>query len=205
MREVWLRPNRRALVLSMLAPLAVAGGGLALAAGGGFFLKSPLLVALGGAGLLLGLLGVGGLLWMVVSPRLAYQDEQLLVYLGRAEPYRVPIELVEIFFPGQGPSMLPRQWGQPRGKPSETSNVIVRLSEKAESWHRRPVNPWFGQWCDGYITIRGTWCEPLKREVFEHLNGRLVEVHRLRRTGAAGERASGEPASGEASVERREG
>jgi hypothetical protein len=38
------------------------------------------------------------------------------------------------------------------------------------------VKPAFGNWSEGYVTVRGTWCEPLDSEVVRRLNRRLKEV-----------------------------
>lgn len=35
-----------------------------------------------------------------------------------------------------------------------------------------------GQWCGGYITVRGTWCESITADLMQGLNRRLVEAHR---------------------------
>jgi hypothetical protein len=59
--------------------------------------------------------------------------------------------------------------------------VVVRLAESATDWKHREVRPAFGQWCEGYITLRGAWCEPITREVMQGLNRRLAEVQRERK------------------------
>ena len=51
-------------------------------------------------------------------------------------------------------------------------------SDRAEAWHRQEVKPGLGKWCEGYITIRGTWCEPLSVGLVNRLNQRLAEVAR---------------------------
>jgi hypothetical protein len=113
------------------------------------------------------------------QPRLAYANGQLEVYLAR-QPLRVPIEIVECFFMGQGPSFLPAMpIGDSKAAP-DTANLIVRLAESEPDWKHRDVWPRLGQWCEGYITIRGAFCEPLSKEVAGKLNHRLVEVHRER-------------------------
>jgi hypothetical protein len=33
-----------------------------------------------------------------------------------------------------------------------------------------------GSWCNHYVTIRGTWCEPLSVELAARLNARLASV-----------------------------
>ncbi len=60
----------------------------------------------------------------------------------------------------------------------ETSTVVVRIAERALDWHQRPVKTMLGQWCGGYITVRGTWCEPITAELIQRLNHRLVDVQR---------------------------
>jgi hypothetical protein len=67
------------------------------------------------------------------------------------------------------------------GKPAETVNLVARISQKAPQWAKVDVKPALGNWCEGYVTIRGTWCEPLDGEVIRRLNRRLREI----REGAA--------------------
>lgn len=174
MREVWLRSNRRAVLLLLLGPalaLVVGGGLVAAAAWGGWH------VALAWVG---GLLVAGSLFFAVglfawsLQPRLAYAEGELLVYLAPGAPVRVPANIVECFFVGQGPTLL----ADSAAADGETTTVIVRLAESAQDWHHRDVLPALGHWCEGYITIRGTWCEPIDRSLLGRLNARLVEVHR---------------------------
>ena len=54
------------------------------------------------------------LLHLIRLPRLGYQDGDLLVYLGSATPMRVPIDIVEVFFLGQGPALMKSRSGQGR-------------------------------------------------------------------------------------------
>jgi hypothetical protein len=130
----------------------------------------------------LGLLTVGVVaLWMVgvmvyamTRPRVGYEAGELLVFLEPTQATRVPIEIVEVFFLGQGPSELPRL----KGREPETQNVIIRLAESAVDWKHRDVRPAIGHWCEGYITIRGSWCERITPEVMRRLNRRLVEAKR---------------------------
>jgi len=116
----------------------------------------------------------GVLLRLLRQPRVAYEGGDLLVYLGLTEPLRVPIAVVECFFAGQAGAMIP----DAQGREAEARTVIVRLAEAAKDWHHRDVKAAFGHWCEGYITIRGTWCEPITPELMKRLNHRLVEVHR---------------------------
>ena len=61
------------------------------------------------------------------------------------------------------------------------NNVIVRLAESASDWKHRDVRPAIGHWCEGYITLRGSWCEPITPALMKRLNHRLAEVHRQRK------------------------
>jgi hypothetical protein len=121
-----------------------------------------------------GALGVAAIARQLRQPRLAYEDSRLLINAGTGPAYRVPIELVEGFLLGQGPSMLPGK----RYARTETSTFIIRLADKAEAWQQRDIRPSLGKWCGGYVTLRGTWCEPLDVALVERLNFRLAEVSR---------------------------
>ena len=177
MPEVWLRNNRRALVVGMFLPglfLLAALTGLAYSLWSG----QPWWVAALAAALCLPPLWlIGSLAYTMTRPRVAYESGELLVFMDSTRPTRVPIDIVEVFFIGQGPSELPKL----KGREPETSNVIIRLAESAEDWKHRDVRSALGQWCEGYITLRGSWCEPLTRDVLQKLNHRLIEVQRERR------------------------
>jgi len=80
--------------------------------------------------------------------------------------------VVECFFLGQAASMLPGRGHQQ----TRVAAVVVRLAESAEDWKQRDVKPALGSWCDGYITIRGTWCEPLSVDVINRLNHLLADA-----------------------------
>lgn len=174
MMEVWLKTNRRALGLGIVLPagLVVVGVGLLVwAMGTGQHWGVQLLIVL--------LLSVpvwmiGELLYALTRPRLGYEPGELLVFLEPTRATRVPIEIVEVFFLGQGASALPKL----KGREPETQNVVIRLAEAAVEWKHRDVRPAFGQWCEGYITIRGSWCEPITPGVMRRLNNRLAEVKR---------------------------
>lgn len=176
-RTAWLLGNRRVLLL----------GGLPVA----------LLLGLGVVPWLLpphGALGIGvrtfGVVLMIIGlsaatsifrqlrlPRIACADENLLLYLRGVEPIAVPLEAVECFFLGQGPSGLPSD----ALEQAETSNVIVRLAENAKEWHHHEVRSTFASWCDGYITIKGAWCERITEDKLRELNSKLAQVKRERK------------------------
>jgi len=69
--------------------------------------------------------------------------------------------------------------------------VIVRLAEAAEEWKHRDVRPALGEWCEGYITIRGSWCERITPELMRRMNGRLADVKRETERRREGERERG--------------
>ncbi len=174
MSEIWLRANPKAVWPLLFLPTLLVVAGLAgmawcvtCDAGAAFWLTSAAI-------LVLGLAPLAVLLRWSRLPRLAYQEAQLLVYLDHAQPMRVPIEVVECFFRGTGETLLPGA----KGDVVKTATIIVRLAEAAREWHARPSRPSLGVWADGYITLRGTWCEPITPELLRRLNARLVEVHR---------------------------
>jgi hypothetical protein len=170
--ETWLRPNKRAVLFGMVLPAIGTLLGLALA-----FLPTfwPARVA-GGVLAALGGLTVGWLLWLLRPPRLAYCDGQLLLWMRPGDPIRMPIEAAEGFLLGQAPSMLPGK----RHRTSESQALVLRIAESAHDWQEQEVQPELGKWCGGYVTIRGTWCEPLSVALVNRLNQRLAEVSRAR-------------------------
>ena len=173
-KETWLSSNRRAFAVALVLPvLLAAGSGLVIAIVDLLALKVLALLAA-----LLSLLVIISLGLLAIQPRLAYQQQYLLVYLGATRPFRLPIEVVEVFFLGQAPSMVHKQGDPFDDQGPTTSTIVVRLAEKASEWQQRDVRPMLGHWCDGYITLRGTWCQPITEELVKTLNHRLVEVKR---------------------------
>ena len=173
MTEIWLRNNARALAFGLVLPALLVVFGLALLITVGADAERWWVGVLGGLMAVVGLLVVTQLVIQLRQPRLAYRDGVLLVCMKPGSPIRVPIEIVEGFLLGQGPSMLPgRQY-----QTTETSTVVIRLAESAQDWADVPgIKPALGKWCGGYITIRGTWCEPLSVDLVNRLNRRLAEV-----------------------------
>jgi hypothetical protein len=170
-------------MLGMTLPavfVVAAGAGLAwsLSSGQHWAIQAVLLLATAAP-----LWMVGELLYAMSRPRIGYEAGELLVYLEPTRPTRIPIDIVEVFFLGQGPSELPKL----KGREPQTQNVIIRLAESATDWKHRDVKPSFGQWCEGYITIRGSWCEPITPNLMRRLNQRLSEAHRQRKLSAAAE------------------
>ena len=121
--------------------------------------------------LAIGLSTTGFLINQLRRPRIAFCDGEVRFYLRGGRPIAVPVEIVEAFFAGQGPAHLPAVAKQP-----QTVNLVARLSQRHTEWARQEVKPALGSWCDGYVTIRGAWCEPLNGELIRKLNRRLKEV-----------------------------
>ncbi|HTU26520.1 MAG TPA: hypothetical protein VMF30_14030 [Pirellulales bacterium] len=168
MAETWLKTNRRALAFGLLLPALLAAIGIVLLARSealGLRMLGWVLALVGTAGLAL----VARQFWV---PRLAYDQGHLLVYLRSGPPDRVPIDVVEGFLLGQGPTMLPGR----RYHNTEAATVVIRLAEAASDWADRETKPAFGRWCGGYITLRGTWCEPLSVDLVQGLNRRLHDA-----------------------------
>jgi hypothetical protein len=125
---------------------------------------------------------VVGLLWSMslamlfafwrFCPLLAYADGCLYVSRGKKGNAYIPIEYVEGFLLGQGPSYLPGK----KASKFEVRTLVVRLAERAEVWEQMPMTPSYGNWCHHYITFRGTYCEPLSLDLVNRLNARLYEV-----------------------------
>jgi hypothetical protein len=172
--EVWLRTNSRALLFGMVPPALFGGMGLLLLVGLPGREPPAWLRVAGGVLLAISLLTITALAWQMRKPRLAYRDGELLLWLRSGGPIRIPVRLVECFLLGQAPSLLP---GGDK-KQAETSALVLRVADRAVEWHRQDVKPQLGKWCEGYITIRGTWCEPLSVPLVNRLNARLAEVSR---------------------------
>lgn len=186
-RETWLLPNRRVYAIGLVIAGTIAAGLVicaVVAALVGWWWISGLSAGLGIAAAW----SVGTFVAAMRQPRLAFGAEQLWVYLDPRVPIGVPIEIVECFFLGQGPSFLT----EGKQKEAETQNIIVRLAESAVDWKHREVPDRYGHWCEGYITLRGAWCEPITRERMQALNRRLAEVHRERKARLAEQQAGAE-------------
>ena len=170
MRETWLQSNHRAILFGCVPPLIVAaiGGWLAMAPPSD---AMHWLRWIGFALLAIGLTAAGFLMNQLRRPRIAFCDGEVHFYLRGRRPIAVPVESVEAFFAGQGPAHLPAVSNQP-----QTVNLVARLSQRHTEWARQEVKPALGSWCDGYVTIRGAWCEPLNGELIRKLNRRLKEV-----------------------------
>src|SRR5215212_5364441 len=170
MRETWLRPNRRAILFGCMPPLVLAAIGVWLTLSQRDSVNS-LWRWLGLLLIVTSLSMIGIMLTQLRHPRIAFRDGMVLFYVRIGQPIAVPVRIVESFFFGQGPAHLPTVTKQP-----QTVNLIARLSQRHTEWARQTVRPSLGSWCDGYVTIRGTWCEPLNSELILRINRRLKEV-----------------------------
>lgn len=168
--EVWVRGNRRAYLAAAVLLLLFEAFCLTIALD---CLTVPMLLTarvLAAGCALLAIPVLVLLAWHFHLPRLGYEDGHLLVYGGSVRPTRVPIEIVEVVFRGQGVAGTNAKL--------QTTNLVVRLAERAKSWQQRDMRGTFGTWKDGYISLSGVWCEPIDTELIHSLNRRLVEKKR---------------------------
>jgi len=165
--DVWLSPNRRAVGFAFAVPALLGSFGLYLAlsrigAGAGGTWQTALGLVL----LVAAVVIMVGLVAQIRQPRVGYDDGHVIFNLRGGQPLRVPVECVEGFLLGQGP-ITP---GESSGHHKLTRTVTVRLAESATEWSQVDVNVRLASWDDGYVTIRGTWCEPLDVNVVNRLN-----------------------------------
>ena len=168
MQETWLKPNRLAILIGCIPSLILGAIGAWLLL---LFDSANHWSWLGIIMILASLGFVALMLSQLRWPRIAYNDGSVQFYLRSGPPIAVPVEIVEAFFAGQGPAHLPGLARQP-----QTVNLVARLSQRHTEWARQDVKPALGNWCDGYVTIRGSWCEPLDGELIRKLNRRLKEL-----------------------------
>jgi hypothetical protein len=170
MRETWLKPNRRAILFGCVPPGIVAGIGawVLLRSGSG---DQSAWRALAWIAMLAGSAASFAMLLQLRRPRIAFEDDFVLFFLRGGAPIAVPVDVVEAFFAGQGPAHLPVVKKQP-----QAVNLVARLSRRNPEWAEQSVKSALGNWADGYVTIRGSWCQPLDGELIRQLNRRLKEV-----------------------------
>lgn len=177
MPQILLRSNRRFGMLCAIVGLS----GLLL--GCCMVTTTPNLISRAAGGIVL--LVTAPTLWccwlLLFKPRIAITADELLVYIrSSAKPFRVPLEVVEVFFMGQGAVR-----GVEPGHPKEyvgavAANVIVRLAESANEWQDRDAQLLLGVWRDGYITVRGLWCEDIQQDLLKFMNKQLQQAKRNR-------------------------
>jgi hypothetical protein len=166
-REVWLRPNRRALLFALIFPLILGFVSAMLAfQNEGVWRWLAAFFAAGGAAL------TAALAIQASRPRLAICDDQVLLFLRWGAPLVVPLSIVECMFLGRPETQ------QSLGHASRMVSLVIRLAEAATDYRHRVVKPALGRWEDSYITINGAWCEPLTLELARRLNDLLREAQR---------------------------
>jgi hypothetical protein len=150
----------------------LVGAGLVAAA---ITTQQPVLRVLAGVGaavfFAICLHALGTAAYLMNTPRVAYRDGRVLVYLRPARPESLPVEAVECFFLGREPI----EFGS---RPSRVSNIVVRVAEAQRELRSRTDATRFGEWRDGYIILSGVWCEPITPDLMKRINGRLAEVLR---------------------------
>src|SRR5262249_16281453 len=171
MQETWLKPNRRAILFGCVPPLVMTVIGVCLVLTHRADSESSVIGWIGYFTAVAGLVACGLLLTQFGHPRIAFRDGNVLLFVRTGQPIAVPVDIVESFFFGQGPAHLPAMAKQPN-----TVNLIARLSQRHTEWASQKVRPALGSWCDGYVTTRGKWCEPLNSDVIRRINRRLKEV-----------------------------
>jgi len=170
MNEVWLRANSKPFVpLSaalVVAACASAAAGFAWFEAAGFGRAAAATTAV--AAILAALL----LAYLSRKPRLVFDGRRVLFYVRFGAPVAVPVELVEAFLLGRGPTFLPGR----DHDPAEVATLVVRIAERAEEFNKVDTAPMLAGWCGHYVTLRGTWTEPLGLDVVNRLNQRLYDV-----------------------------
>ncbi|MFI4874705.1 MAG: hypothetical protein ACIALR_05185 [Blastopirellula sp. JB062] len=102
--------------------------------------------------------------------RILYEQHQLVLRFPDAPAYFVPLDAIECFFIGVA------KYETPHAPLRESVAVVVRLAERAHPWKQRDVPAEYGRWCDGYVVIDGTWCEPIAEAKILELNRWLLEA-----------------------------
>jgi hypothetical protein len=171
MREIWLQGNRRAILFGAILPGVFVLAGFAMFGAALNRHEAVMLRWCGVAAIILGMLFLAILAGQYRRPRIAFEKAHVLFFVRSGEPIAVPVDIVEAFLVGEGPAHLPGIRNQPK-----TVNLVARLSQRHTEWARQSVKPAIANWCDGYVTMRGTWCEPLNHDVIRRLNRRLKEV-----------------------------
>lgn len=198
MHESWVRGNRRAFAISAVAPAFLAatlGAAFLALAILGDLSAAPRFAMYVLAGLLLAgaVFFAGSALYLMNTPRIAYRDGRVLVYLQPKSPESISLDTVECFFLGREPVEI-------GSRPSRVSNIVVRLAEADRELRTRTLKTRFGGYRDGYIIVDGAWCEPITPELMKQINARLSEARRQRETELGAERGAEQQAQQKAAV-----
>lgn len=177
--QILLGSNRRAIAVASII-LGLLSLACLAAMAQTYWVSGPVIIlVIMGVVFLVTVNAMIGLLAWGALPRIAVTPDHLLVYLQGNEPYRVPLDAVECFFQGQGSPQIRS------AKNAKSTNVVVRLAERASNWHQRPTKSSLGEWQDGYIIVCGTWCEPITETKLRLLNSQLADVKRQRKAQTA--------------------
>ncbi len=163
-----VRSNFRVGVAMLLAAVAALALGLLLlwqAQPGWLVVPAAVLAGLGAC-------WTWAALWYLFLPRLELRGKELWIRLHPAHRAQIPLEHVEAFLLNQGPAM-PQQ--QLRDKALATC-LVVRVAEKAHPWSQLRMASLLAVWCGPYITLRGTWLEPLTIDKVNRLNELLYQA-----------------------------
>src|SRR5687768_70368 len=128
MNEVWLRTNARLYLLPAagLAIICLLSGVVIQVSGLGKTMGEPWFVVAA-----VGLTVAAGLALLSRRPRLACDGTNVRFYVRAGSPVDVPVELVEAFLLGRGPTYLPGH----ADDSTETTTLVVRISERAEEFN----------------------------------------------------------------------
>lgn len=165
--------NRRsAQVASIFSAVFFACGGLFA------LLRNPVTwgVSLGLLAAAIVAVGVAFRMWN--APRICYDRTHVVLRFPDASVFRIPLEAVECFFLGAA------KYQRCGADPRESIAVVVRLADRAREWKQRDLPADYGEWKEGYVTLDGTWCEPIAEAKVLELNRWLVEAKK--RTTATG-------------------
>jgi hypothetical protein len=171
--DVWLQGNRRLIYPMFVLPILLAILGITLIA-----LTWDRYIWLSAVGVLIIAVSVLlsiSIMFYAYTMRIACDGKNLLLYIQESKPVAVPLEIVECFFLGSGITAMP---GSPN-REIQTKNIVVRIAERATDWAHRDMPLEVGKWCEGHVTIRGLYCEPLTVDKVQELNVKLYEAHQL--------------------------
>ncbi|HEY6565299.1 MAG TPA: hypothetical protein VIY86_12425 [Pirellulaceae bacterium] len=171
-KSIWLRGNQRLLGLGQGTLLLSAIVMMSLMVLGTRLWPWPAWTALG----VVFLATWGAIAYFNRRGVVTYNGQCLQLTPGRWKPVEIPLEVVECFFRGQGETALP---DGPHA--AETSQIVIRIADRAREWHTGPLPGIVGRWCGGYITLSGLWCEPITGVLLEQLNHDLVVAQRAAR------------------------
>lgn len=166
---IWVRTNPRPF-LAALCAVALVSVGLVLVAA--FAWNVIWLRWVLGTLIFVSLAYSVWLVWQARLPRVGLKDEKLLLFLTASRAIPVPLEHVECFLLGQGPTFLGKS-------KSETATLSIRIAERATEFQQQNVLRFLASWCNGYVTIRGTWTEPLTVDLVRRLNSQLADAKEI--------------------------